>query len=178
MTFVPQPAGVGTWLTGPPPRSGSVTAAVNFMYVGAALEVLGAIVTVARISALTTAIAFRQGVTTSQAHGVAMHDTLVGAAGGLIGASLWLWMARQNAAGRNWASVLATVLFALYTLLAWLILPMEHPGGLGAILALLSWFVGLAAVICLWRLPVLQRCLAVPRPAPLPVAAIRRGHET
>lgn len=151
MTYVPQPAGVGTWLTEPPPKPRSVTAAVNFMYAGAALEVLGAIVTVARISALTTAIAVRQGVTTSQAHGVAMHDTLVGALGGLVTASLWLWIARQNAVGRHWARVLATVLFALYTLLAWLILPMEHPGGVGAVLAVLSWLVGLAAVICLWR---------------------------
>ncbi len=151
MTFPPQPAGVGTWLTEPPPKPRSVTAAVNFMYAGAALEVLGALVTVARIGALTTAIAVREGVTSSEAHGVAMHDTLAGAVGGLISASLWLWVARQNAVGRNWARILATVLFALYTLLAWLILPMEHPGGVGAILASLSWLVGFAAVICLWR---------------------------
>jgi hypothetical protein len=150
MTFVPQPAGVGPWFAEPPPKPRSVTASVNFMYAGAALEVLGAIVTVARISTLTTAIALRDGVTTSQAHGVAMHDTLAGAVGGLLYASLWLWMARQNAAGRNWARILATVLFALYVLLAWLVLPMEHPGGLGAILELLIGLVGLAAVICLW----------------------------
>jgi len=151
MTFVPQPVGVGPWLAEPPPRPRSVTAAVNFMYAGAALEVLGAMVTVARISALTTAIAVRDGVTTSQAHGVAVHDTLTGAVGGLITASLWLWIARQNAAGRNWARILATALFALYAVLAWLVLPMEHPGGLGAVLALLIGLVGLAAVICLWR---------------------------
>ena len=151
MTYLPQPTGVGTWLSEPPPRPRSVTVAVNFMYAGAVLEVLAAIVTVTRISALTTAIAVRQGVTTSQAHGAAMHDTLIGAVGGLITASLWLWIARQNAAGRNWARILATALFVLYTLLAWLILPMEHPGGIGAVLALLSWLVGLAAVICLWR---------------------------
>jgi hypothetical protein len=151
MTYLPEPAGFPTWLTQPPPRPRSVAAAVNFMYAGAALEVLGAVVTVARISALTTAIALRQGVTTSQAHGLAMHDTLDGAVGALIAASLWLWIAHQNSAGRNWARILATVLFVLYTLLAWLILPMEHPGGIGAVLALLSWLVGLAAVICLWR---------------------------
>jgi ABC-type transport system involved in cytochrome bd biosynthesis fused ATPase/permease subunit len=151
MTYLPQPAGFGSWLTGPPPRPRSVTFAVNFMYAGAALEALGAIVTVARTSAVTTAIAVRQGVTVSEAHGVAIHDTLVGVVGALIVASLWLWIARQNGAGRSWARILATVLFVLDTVLALLVLPMEHPGGVGAVLASLSWLVGLAAVICLWR---------------------------
>ena len=35
---------------------------------------------------------------------------------GLIGPALWLWMARADGQGRNWARTLSTVLFALATL--------------------------------------------------------------
>jgi len=33
--------------------------------------------------------------------------------GGIIGALIWLWMAWKNRAGRNWARIVATVLFVL-----------------------------------------------------------------
>ena len=35
---------------------------------------------------------------------------------GLVVVSLWLWMARANGQGRNWARILSTVLFVLATL--------------------------------------------------------------
>ena len=35
---------------------------------------------------------------------------------GLVAAALWLWMARANGHGRNWARILSTVLFGLATL--------------------------------------------------------------
>ena len=35
---------------------------------------------------------------------------------GLVGIALWLWMARANGQGRNWARILSTVLFVLATL--------------------------------------------------------------
>ena len=34
----------------------------------------------------------------------------------LVPVALWLWMARANGQGRNWARILSTVLFALATL--------------------------------------------------------------
>ena len=35
---------------------------------------------------------------------------------GLVVIALWLWMARANGQGRNWARILSTVLFGLATL--------------------------------------------------------------
>jgi len=40
----------------------------------------------------------------------------VSVAFGLAVVSLWLWMARANGQGRNWARILSTVLFVLATL--------------------------------------------------------------
>ena len=34
----------------------------------------------------------------------------------MIGIALWLWMARANGQGRNWARILSTVLFGVATL--------------------------------------------------------------
>ena len=39
MTYLPQPAGVGTWLSEPPPRPRSVTVAASFMYACAVMQV-------------------------------------------------------------------------------------------------------------------------------------------
>ena len=40
----------------------------------------------------------------------------VGTVGGLVVIALWLWMARANSQGRDWARILSTVLFGLATL--------------------------------------------------------------
>jgi hypothetical protein len=79
---------------------------------------------------------------------------------GLIAIALWLWMARANGQGRNWACILSTVLFALTTLL---LLrhpqPPGSPAGPGAtvlyygvaVLFVAGWLVGAATVWLLWR---------------------------
>jgi hypothetical protein len=125
------------------------------MYLGATVEVLVVIIAVARIGSVTSGFEAR-GFTANQAHSLAMHDTLVSVAGGLIVAGLWLWVARYCAAGRSWARILATVLFAARTLALLLIVAPGHPGGLSlsgtsAILDLLSSLAALGAVVCLWR---------------------------
>lgn len=154
MTYLPHPTDVG-WLAEPPPRPRSVAAAVQFMYLGATLEILVVIIAVARVGSVTGGFEAR-GFTANQAHGLAMHDTLVSVAGGLIVAGLWLWVARYSAAGRSWARILATVLFAVRTLALLLIVAPGHPAGLSlsglsAILNVLSSLAGLGAVVCLWR---------------------------
>ena len=40
----------------------------------------------------------------------------VGVVFGLVEIALWLWMARANGQGRNWARIVSTVLFGLATL--------------------------------------------------------------
>jgi len=65
---------------------------------------------------------------------------------GLVPIVLWLWMARANGQGRNWARSLSTVLFALATLQL-----IEGRGIVPVVFAVLTWLVGLAAVWLLWR---------------------------
>jgi hypothetical protein len=68
----------------------------------------------------------------------------------VIAIGLWLWMARANAAGRNYARITGTVLFVVYTL--FLLLDLRRPSvGIGLIFAALVWLAGLGAVIMLWR---------------------------
>jgi len=121
-----QPPFGGNWMTEnawfiqsrkPPPPS--IQNAVRFVYAGAAIQALSVIFEIgavrARIqSVLTTASA--PPVTASQLNtyqGAGVGFLIIG---GVVGASLWLWMARKNRAGRRWARTLSTVGFAIYTL--------------------------------------------------------------
>jgi hypothetical protein len=79
---------------------------------------------------------------------------------GLVVIGLWLWMARANRQGRNWARVLSTVLFGLATLQLRgdFTQPASHTGfGVTAlyygvtVLFVAAWLVGAAAVWLLWR---------------------------
>lgn len=62
--------------------------------------------------------------------------------------ALWLWMAWKCAAGRSWARVLSTVFFGLATVAT---LALHPAGAWGLFGAILSWFIGLGAVILLWQ---------------------------
>jgi hypothetical protein len=73
---------------------------------------------------------------------------------------MWLWMARANGQGRNWARILSTVLFVLATLQlrGAFTRPGSHAGfGVtvlyygGAVLFVAAWLAGGAAVWLLWR---------------------------
>ena len=70
--------------------------------------------------------------------------------------ALWLWMARANGWGRNWARILSTVLFGLATLDLTSVFRTPGirvtlaPTALGPIVPVLTWLVGLAAVWLLW----------------------------
>ena len=74
--------------------------------------------------------------------------------------ALWLWMARADGQGRNWARVLSTVLFGLATaqLRGDFTQPVSHAGSGAAVLYYggvglfaAAWLVGAAAVWLLWR---------------------------
>jgi hypothetical protein len=67
---------------------------------------------------------------------------------GLAVPALWLWMARTNGQGRNWARIVSTVLFGVATLQ----LPGDIREGIALmIIAMLTWLAGLAAMWLLWR---------------------------
>ena len=68
---------------------------------------------------------------------------------GIIGVGLWLWMARMNLKGRNWARITGTVFFGLNTLD--LLGVFRSASAVSAVFAIVTWLVGLGAVIMLWR---------------------------
>ena len=118
----------------------------------------GAIVSgVAFILGLTTAGSAKSALrkaypkyTENQINTLVSVDLVIGVVVGLISVGLWIWLARAAKRGRNWARITGTVLFGLDTLLILLSLSRLRVGAAGLI-DVLSWLIGLGAVILLWR---------------------------
>jgi hypothetical protein len=150
--YQPYPAGGGAdQLPGRPPMPQSVVNAVKLMYAGAVISAIEVVITLTTIGSLKSAI-----VKAYPHYSAAkVHDLEVaGIAGivvsGLIGIALWLVVARLNAAGRNWARIVAAVLFGINTIE--LISLFARPHALiGMLFAVLLWIIGLAAIVLLWR---------------------------
>jgi hypothetical protein len=72
---------------------------------------------------------------------------------GLIGVGLWLWMARMNKAGRNWARITSTVFFALDTLgaIGGLAGGALSGGSVNRFYGLVVWVIGVVAIVLLWQ---------------------------
>jgi len=137
-----------------------VRTAVKLMYVGAAASAVELIIGLALLIVDVKAAASGRfgGISVSTPH---MKPVLITAwiVVGLIEIALWLWMARANGRGRNWARILSTVLFVLATLQLFSdVQQAVRPAGAiepvpGLLLALLGWLPGLPAVWLLWRPP-------------------------
>lgn len=134
-----------------PPAPTSVQTAVKLMYAGAALSLIELIVSLATIASLKSAILKKfPHYTSSQVHSAEVAIVAGVVIEAVIAIGLWLWMARANAAGRNYARITGTVLFVVYTL--FLLLDLRRPSvGIGLIFAVLVWLAGLGAVVMLWR---------------------------
>jgi hypothetical protein len=134
-----------------PSAPNSVQTAVKLMYAGAALSLVELIVGLITIGSVRSAIrkAFPH-YTASQLHAAEVTSVAVGVVVGLISIGLWVWMARANGAGHNYARITGTVFFGLNTLFLLLSLARPH-AGLGLVFNILVWLVGLGAVIMLWR---------------------------
>jgi hypothetical protein len=152
-----QPPFDGNWLTQnawltqndkPPP---SIQNAVRFIYAGAAIQALSVILDIAAVrgriqSSLATGSATpltASQLNTAEAVGVGFLIL-----GGVVGASLWLWMATKNKAGRRWARVLSTVFFALFTVAVVAIIPLAVGN---KIIPVAEWLIGLVAIVLLWQ---------------------------
>jgi hypothetical protein len=152
-----QPPFDGNWLTQnawltqndkPPP---SIQNAVRFIYAGAAIQALSVILDIAAVrgriqSSLATGSATpltASQLNTAEAVGVGFLIL-----GGVVGASLWLWMATKNKAGRRWARVLSTVFFALFTVAVVAIIPLAVGN---KIIPVAEWLIGLVAILLLWQ---------------------------
>jgi hypothetical protein len=132
----------------PPP---SVQNAVRLMYVGAAISAISLIVTLATISSLRTAIHnANPSLSASKLHSAETAAIVLAIVFGLIGIGLWIWMARANNAGKNWARITATVFFGLDTLSLLASFRQAEPA-LSRVVSLLVWVAGLGAVILLWQ---------------------------
>ncbi len=134
----------------------SVLRAVQLMYVGAAVSLIGIIVDLTTLSSTKSRIESQHhNYTVTQVNNAEHVAIGVFIVGGLLGAALWLWMAQANKGGKSWARIVATVLFAIDTLSAAAGAGARAvPGGAATrIYGLVVWLVGLGAVILLWQRP-------------------------
>jgi hypothetical protein len=136
----------GLWMRLRPtvPRAArTVRAAVRLMYAGAAVTTLSLIGTIISLPFIGHKAAGLRLFGDSQPGAVAI---TLGIVSGVILIALWLWMARANGQGRNWARILSTVLFGLATLHLF-----GNKDVVQLVFVVATWLVGLAAVWLLWR---------------------------
>ena len=150
-----------------------VLTAVKLMYAGAAVSAVTLIISLALVPAIMAALRkATPRLTAAQVSDVTMLIVLA-LAFGLAVVALWVWLARANGQGRNWARVLSTALFGVATLELITVGP-RYPGGylahfavgghvysvihsvfgatvLGLIVPVLLWLTGAAVVWLLWR---------------------------
>jgi len=128
----------------------SVQTAVRLMYAGAVISAISFILGLATLGSLKRTIE-KQHPSYTAAHVNTLVDSAVVAivVVGIIGVGLWLWMARMNLKGRNWARITGTVLFGFNTLD--LLGAFRSASSVSAVFAIVIWLVGLGAVIMLWR---------------------------
>jgi len=125
--------------------------AVRFMYAGAALSAIEIIIGLTTIGSLKSAIRSQYPhYTTSQIHTAEVAGVVVAVVIGAIAIGLWLWMAWANGRGRNWARIIATVLFAFNTVDLLTLVARPH-SAISLVFALLVWLVGLGAIFFLWQ---------------------------
>jgi hypothetical protein len=150
--YQPYPGGAQMPETKRPPAPASVRNAVKVMYVGAVASPVYAIIFIATLSATRSAIEkhFPQ-LTASQVNGQANTFMAVWIVGGLIGAGLWIFIARACKSGKSWARITGTVLFGIATVEGGLSNLVVPEAALVKIFWFVIWLIGLAAVVFLWR---------------------------
>ena len=142
-----------------PPAPAPVLTAVKVMYAGAAVSAVELIIGLALIIVDIKAAARGRFLGQSLAAQKPL-VIMLWIVFSLVMIGLWLWMARANGQGRNWARILSTVLFGLATLQLRgdFTQPVSHAGfGVTVLyygstaLFVAGWLVGVAAVWLLWR---------------------------
>ena len=132
-----------------------VASAVKLMYAGAVVSLIGIGLNLATVGSARSRIAAKSpSLTPSQVTDAVHVEVGLFIALGLIGAALWLWMSRECGAGKGWARIVSTVLFAIATIS--IVLSVASTGGLAfgsatKFYELVGWLIGLAAIILLWR---------------------------
>ena len=134
-----------------PPAPQSVLNAVKLMYAGAAVSAVSLIISLVSIGGTKDAIRkAKPSLTATQVNQLNTFINALAVVSGVVGVALWLLMARKNGQGKNWARVLSTVLFALATLDLFGVVS-QPKTVLGLVFPLLTWLIGLGAIVFLWR---------------------------
>jgi hypothetical protein len=137
-----------------PPAPQAVQNAVKLMYVGAAIStvtlVISLIIPLTDIAGSKASIKkAHPSLTASQVNQAFNVGITLAIVSGVIGTVLWLWMAKANSQGRNWARIASTVFFAFATID--LIGTLRTPSLFSVLFTALIWLVGLGAIVLLWR---------------------------
>lgn len=129
----------------------SVLNAVKLMYAGAVVSGISVILQFNTIAvARSTLRKEHPNYTAAHVHQLVVVAVTQVTFVGVISIGLWIVMARTNLAGRGWARMAASVLFALNTIN--LIESVRVYGvQISQIPNALIWLIGLAAVVFLWR---------------------------
>jgi hypothetical protein len=152
--YQPYPGGAQMPEPSRPSAPQSVVRAVQIMYAGAVVSLLGIVVDLTTLSSTKSRIESQhRDYTVTQVNNAEHVAIGIFIVGGLLGAALWLWMAQANKAGKSWARIVATVLFAIDTLSVALGTSAVSSGTAPRIYGLVVWLIGLAAVILLWQRP-------------------------
>jgi hypothetical protein len=132
----------------------SVTRAAQLMYAGAVASLIGIAIDLTTTGSLRSQITKRSPNMTAAHVTDAVHFEIgLFIVSGLIGAAVWIWMAQTTKAGKGWARIVSTVLFAIDTIGAFVGLAGGALSGGGAtrIYGLVVWLIGLAAIVLLWQ---------------------------
>ena len=149
--YQPYPSSDGTVEPDKPPAPQSVLNAVKLMYAGAAVSAVSLIISLVSIGGTKDAIKkARPSLTAAQVNQLNTFIIALAVVSGVVGVVLWLWMARKNEQGQNWARILSTVLFGLATLDMFGVIS-QPKTVLGLVFPVLTWLIGLGAVVFLWR---------------------------
>jgi hypothetical protein len=129
----------------------SVVMAVRLMYAGAVVSALSLVVGLVTVGSLRDSLHKSDpSLTPTQLHNLQTVVVIGSVFIGLISIGLWIWMALMNKAGKSWARIVASVLFGLDTL--FLLLGVARAGAAaGTLVSILTWLIGLGAIIFLWR---------------------------
>ena len=129
---------------------GSVLTAVRLMYAGAAVSLVSVVVSLGAINQIKTSFEVQHPLAQNVAQGVAALAAAAVIISGAVAIGVWLKLASASRKGRSWARTAGTILFVLDTLallgtLGRAGIPVTKTFGV------LTWLIGLIAVISLWR---------------------------
>ncbi|HEX6452593.1 MAG TPA: hypothetical protein VF060_24435 [Trebonia sp.] len=141
----------------------SVRWAVRIMYAGAAAGIAGIFVNVITLGAIQQQRPIMSAALRTSTQHQAIAEFIVG---GIVVAGVWTFMALSCRAGKPWARLVSTVLFAIYAVYtAEIVVEFDEvrPPDAVRVYTGIVWLIGLTAVILLWQRTTTPHFRARPR---------------